>query len=97
MVQDDSVNTAAGRLRADINRFREDLCKMGQDVASLLRQGLGAGKSATTNIGGRFKDAHGAMGEKVGGAIESKPLVVIGTAFAAGLLAGMLLRRSHED
>lgn len=95
MVQDqnDAVNTAAGRLRGDVDRFREDLKQLGNDFASLLKSGLGAGKKAGTQFGGRMKGAPGELGNKVTDAIENRPLAVIGTAFAAGILAGILLRR----
>ncbi|HYE62034.1 MAG TPA: hypothetical protein VD997_08545 [Phycisphaerales bacterium] len=99
MVQDqnDAVNTAAGRLRGDVDRFREDLKQLGQDFANLVKHGLSSGKSAGSRFGGRMKGAPGEIGDKLGGkvgdAIENRPLAVIGTAFAAGILAGMLLKR----
>jgi hypothetical protein len=95
MVQDqsDAVNTAAGRLKGDMDRFRQDLTQLGQDFASLIKNGLGAGKSAGNRFGGRIKGAPGELGNKFTDAIETRPLAVIGTAFAAGILAGMLLKR----
>jgi hypothetical protein len=90
---EDAVNTAAGRLRADIGRTREDLRRLARDLANLLKSTRGVGRSATTRVGGRFKDMPGAVGGKVGDAIEARPIAVIGTAFAAGLIAGMLLGR----
>lgn len=88
---EDAVNSATGRLRADIDRFRDDLKRLGQDLASLLKGAQGRGRSASARMGGRFKGMPGAMGDKVGNAIESRPLAVIGTAFAAGLIAGILM------
>ena len=90
---EDAVNSAAGRLRADVGRARQDLRRIAQDLANLLRSTRGVGRSATTKVGGRFKDMPAAVGDRVGDAIEAKPLAVIGTAFAARLIAGVLLSR----
>jgi|GEM_PF-1892986 len=97
--QNDAVNTAAGRLKGDVERFREDLNKVGEDFANLVKHGLRSGKSAGANMSGRLKSAPGdltnKLGDSVGTVIESRPMAVIGTAFAAGILAGMLLKRRH--
>lgn len=88
---EDAVNSAAGRLRADIDRFREDLRRLAQDLAGLVKAVKGSGRSATARMGGRFRDMPEAVGDKVGSAIDAHPVAVIGTAFAAGLIAGLLM------
>jgi ElaB/YqjD/DUF883 family membrane-anchored ribosome-binding protein len=98
MVQDQNETTAAtayGRLKGDMDCVREDLKKLGDDFASLVKHGLRSGKSAGAKLGGRLKNAPAELGNRVTDAIETRPLAVIGTAFAAGILAGMLLKRRH--
>jgi ElaB/YqjD/DUF883 family membrane-anchored ribosome-binding protein len=97
--QNDTVNTASGRLKGDMDRFRQDLKQLGDDFASMVKHGLSSGKAAGSSFGGRMKSAPGELSDKLGSrmgdVIENRPLAVIGTAFAAGILAGMLLKRRH--
>jgi ElaB/YqjD/DUF883 family membrane-anchored ribosome-binding protein len=81
-------------LQDDVSQLRDDLSQLRQDVSSLAGDLLGVAKEGASGAYDAAKKRGVEIADTLEEQVHEHPLATVGIAFGAGLLVGVLLRRS---
>jgi ElaB/YqjD/DUF883 family membrane-anchored ribosome-binding protein len=81
-------------LQDDVTQLREDLAQLRQDISSLAGDLVGAAKDGASGAYDAAKKRGLEIADSLEEQVHEHPLATVGIAFGAGLLLGVLLRRS---
>ena len=86
-----SIDTDFAALQADIQQLRSDFAKMTTDMRNLASSGVATARGQAQDSAEKVWDEVRQKAQQVGQEIEERPFASALTAFATGLILGMLL------
>jgi len=89
-----NARTGDRTVQDDVAQLRDDLSQLRQDVSSLAGDLMGVAKEGASDAFDAAKKRGGEIADTLGEQVQEHPLATVGIAFGAGLLLGVLLRRS---